>query len=151
MRVRDARAVGGCQRPRVALGTEKRLRDPTCEGAELAARRARPHAPGLETDYEILMLAGRDGIGHIDVFPSDEQARRFYAERRKAIGGPVVLSQEKDLWALVQKIVTESVDDEAICDLVASAVGPTPQPQATSPKSACACLGQRGGEGSVAR
>jgi len=71
--------------------------------AVLAARRARPPAPGLETDYEILMLAGRDGIGHIDVFPSDDQARRFYAERRKAIGAPVVLSQEKTCGRLCRK------------------------------------------------
>ena len=118
--------------------------------AVLAARRAHPPAPGLETDYEILMLAGRDGIGHIDVFPSDDQARRYYAARRKAIGAPVVISEEKDLWALVQKIVTDSSDDDTVWNLVASAVGPTPSVAGMVPKLVVSIPEQVRWDGSVA-
>jgi serine/threonine-protein kinase HipA len=118
--------------------------------AIFAARRTQPPAPGLETDYEILMLAGRDGIGHVDVFPSDDHARRFYAERRKMIRAPVVLSKEQDLWALVRKIVTDCVDDDAVWDLVASAVGPTPSVAGMIPKLVVSVPNELRWDGSVA-
>ncbi|MGB5275849.1 MAG: HipA domain-containing protein [Gammaproteobacteria bacterium] len=34
---------------------------------------------GFETDWEILIRAGHGGIGHLDVFESDEDARQWYS------------------------------------------------------------------------
>ena len=35
--------------------------------------------PGFETDWEILIRAGHGGIGHLDVFDTDETARQWYS------------------------------------------------------------------------
>lgn len=35
--------------------------------------------PGLNTDWEILKIAGHGAIGHIDVFANDEKAQQWYA------------------------------------------------------------------------
>ncbi|MCB1864085.1 MAG: HipA domain-containing protein [Chromatiales bacterium] len=43
----------------------------------LAAQGIRP-APGLDTDWILLVHAGHGGIGHLDVFASEGHARRFY-------------------------------------------------------------------------
>jgi serine/threonine-protein kinase HipA len=39
-----------------------------------------PMRDRFEQDWEILMLAGHGGIGHIDVFASDDEARAWYAK-----------------------------------------------------------------------
>jgi serine/threonine-protein kinase HipA len=40
--------------------------------------------PGFEEDWELLMLAGHGGVGHVDVFPGDDAARAWYAEDQPA-------------------------------------------------------------------
>ena len=45
-------------------------------------QQGRRPAPGFDSDWAILMTAGHGGIGHLDVFARDEQARAWYA------GGP---------------------------------------------------------------
>lgn len=96
----------------------------------------RKPAPGIETDYEILMLSGRDGVGHLDVFRSDDDARRFYRGRRKLARSPKVISEETDLWNMVGLAVADAIDDESILDLVATAVAPTPSIAGMIPKLA---------------
>ena len=40
-------------------------------------------APGFDTDWEILIRAGHGGVGHLDVFESDEAALAWYATPSK--------------------------------------------------------------------
>jgi serine/threonine-protein kinase HipA len=46
---------------------------------EYLARNGVSPAAGLETDWEILKVSGHGGIGHLDVFESDEKAIDWYA------------------------------------------------------------------------
>jgi serine/threonine-protein kinase HipA len=46
---------------------------------EYLARNGVTPATGLEADWEILKLSGHGGIGHLDVFESDEKAADWYA------------------------------------------------------------------------
>ena len=55
----------------------------------ILARRPAPPAPGFETEWELLMMTGHNGIGHIDVFRDDREALAFYqakTEPGKRIG-----------------------------------------------------------------
>jgi len=46
---------------------------------EYLARNGITPASGLEADWEILKVSGHGGIGHLDVFESDEKAQDWYA------------------------------------------------------------------------
>lgn len=57
----------------------------------LGILRARGETPsaGFEEDWALLMLAGHGGVGHVDVFSSDEAAQAWYAEDQPAPMLPV--------------------------------------------------------------
>jgi serine/threonine-protein kinase HipA len=92
--------------------------------AGLLARRPLPPAPGFESEWEILMLAGRNGIGHLDVFPSDLDARTWYdtlAQRGRLLGG------RSGIWQLLREEIRQTGDmEEATARELAAVMGPTP-------------------------
>ncbi|MGB5425511.1 MAG: HipA domain-containing protein [Gammaproteobacteria bacterium] len=57
----------------------------------LGILRARGQTPalGIDEDWALLMLAGHGGVGHIDVFPNDDEARSWYADTQPAPLMPV--------------------------------------------------------------
>ncbi|MDQ1314227.1 MAG: serine/threonine-protein kinase HipA [Pseudomonadota bacterium] len=92
--------------------------------AELLAKRPVPPAPGFDSEWEILMLAGRNGIGHLDVFPSDLDAQTWYdtMERRAHL-----LGGRSGVWRLLQDEIQQTGDmDEATARELAEVMGPTP-------------------------
>lgn len=92
--------------------------------AEFLAKLNPPPPPGFETEWAILMLAGRNGIGHLDVFPSDIEAERWYVRQPKL---PPLLGGKSGIWHLLR----EGYRDDGLLDVdamqqLAAAMGPTP-------------------------
>lgn len=92
--------------------------------AEILARRANPPAPGMETEWEILMLSGRNGIGHLDIFPDDVAAHNWYtlANQRPA----AIQNGRSRLWDILRNEVRQHAGSQEEIRELAEIVGPTP-------------------------
>ncbi len=92
----------------------------------LAKKDIRP-APGLETDWELLKVAGHGAIGHIDVFENDEKALQWYSS-----------SQDTELFEVTEdlgfslKEMLRWLDQDA--DEIINIIGPTPSVGGAIPK-----------------
>ncbi|WJW76601.1 HipA domain-containing protein [Thiohalobacter sp. IOR34] len=96
----------------------------------LLARQPTPPRPGFETEWALLLLAGHGGIGHLDVFADDLQARDWY--ERQPAGGEAI-GRRSAVWRFVREEVRQtahSVDPDVISDLL----GPTPSVGGMIPK-----------------
>lgn len=84
-------------------------------------------APGIEADWEILKVSGHGGIGHLDVFESDEKAMDWYsaASRTELFN----LSASRD-FSLKQYLTWFDQDAEALMQII----GPTPSVGGAIPK-----------------
>lgn len=84
----------------------------------------------VEQQWHLLVFAGRNGIGHIDVFANDEDAAIYYARRGSLAARPATGSA---LWLALRKYISDTAsDDEA--QFVEEAVGPTPGVSGFFPK-----------------
>lgn len=83
--------------------------------------------PGFETDWEILIRAGHGGIGHLDVFESDEAAHQWYSTPSRR--GLVELD---DRFGFSLREFMTWFDDEA--DTLIDLLGPTPTVGGAIPK-----------------
>lgn len=95
----------------------------------LLAKRSNPPAQGFETEWELLMLTGHNGIGHIDVFPDDRAALETYADTdvpRKRIGS------RSEFWKFLKQGATDNFSEEAL-DIM-RLIGPTPSVGGQIPK-----------------
>ncbi len=93
-------------------------------------KRPQPPLPGFDTDWEILMLAGRNGIGHIDVFRDDVIAGEWYDRPAKAKPGN---ADRSAFWQAIRADIAEdmeAIDPEQIAQLL----GPTPSAGGMIPK-----------------
>lgn len=93
-------------------------------------KRPNPPAPGLETDWEILLLAGHNGIGHLDVFRDDRAAQAAYARHPESQLSP---GTRHALWESVRHELRNEVDDVG-AELLARLIGPTPSVGGMIPK-----------------
>lgn len=92
--------------------------------AELLSKKKPPPAPGFETEWGILMLAGRNGIGHLDVFPSDLEAEDWYTQQA---GETAVIGGRSGIWGLLRDEVRQSGSIGAdSAQVLADVMGPTP-------------------------
>lgn len=86
--------------------------------------------PVIEQEWHMLMLAGRNGLGHLDVFRSDDQARDAYAaganQRASGLNGSA-------LWSAFRRFVQDTAS-EAEEAAVIETVGPTPGVSGFVPK-----------------
>lgn len=93
-------------------------------------KRPTPPAPGLDTDWEILLLAGRNSIGHIDVFLDDRVADQWY-------GGEMTetlpVGKRSTFWTHLRHEIQDSVD-ELDSEEIARLLGPTPSVGGMTPK-----------------
>jgi len=87
--------------------------------------------PIIEQEWEMLLFAGRNGIGHLDVFPSDQIAERIYA---KAPLPTIKASAASDLWATFKRIAEDTAKDDNEIDEIVQAIGPTPGISGFNPK-----------------
>ena len=111
----------------------------------LLAKRPRPPAPGFETEWELLMLAGHNGIGHIDVFQDDRAALEFYGakpESRKRIGS------RSEFWHFIKDKTRQPVGGEALDAL--RLLGPTPSVGGQIPKLLVSIPDKKKWDGAIA-
>ena len=84
-------------------------------------------APGFEADWEILMIAGHGGIGHNDIFPNDDAAQKWYADK-----DPCPFHTVDKTFGLSLKDFLLWMDDEV--EILIHALGPTPSVGGAVPK-----------------
>jgi serine/threonine-protein kinase HipA len=99
-------------------------------------------AIGFETDWEILMVAGHGGIGHIDAFKDDESAKHWYNDNEPA---PFYTLDESFGFSL--KEFLSWMDRDA--DMIINAIGPTPSVGGAVPKLLLSIPGE-GWDGRIA-
>ena len=93
--------------------------------AEILARRPAPPAPGMETEWEMLMLSGHNGIGHVDVFPDDILASDWYS-RTRVQPAAAIQNSRSAIWRILRDDVRQhSSETEGLLGL-ADILGPTP-------------------------
>jgi serine/threonine-protein kinase HipA len=111
----------------------------------LLAKRSNPPVQGFETEWELLMLTGHNGIGHVDVFPDDRAALETYAGTdtpRKRVGS------RSEFWKFLKEGTSPDFSDEAI-DIM-RLIGPTPSVGGQIPKLLVAIPDRDSWDGSLA-
>jgi len=102
----------------------------------LRARSGKEPPPGLETEWQLLVLGGHGGIGHIDVFPDDIVAERWYragTDSREAVATARRSGSRSQLWRMLKHdVLDENLDFDA--QLIEEALGPTPSVGGMIPK-----------------
>lgn len=90
---------------------------------------ALPPTPGLDTDWEILLMSAHNGIGHLDIFRDDRVAENYYnhPEQRNLLTSRS--AYWKQIQAEIHNTVYEMNDDELL-----NAFGPTPSVGGMIPK-----------------
>lgn len=82
---------------------------------------------GLETDWEILKIAGHGAIGHLDVFENDDKAQQWYATP----SNPDLFEISEDLGFSLKEMLTW-LDPDA--SELLNIIGPTPSVGGAIPK-----------------
>lgn len=111
----------------------------------LLAKRLNPPAQGFETEWELLMLTGHNGIGHIDVFPDDRVALETYADKsapKKRVGS------RSEFWKFLKEGTSQDFSDETL-DIM-RLIGPTPSVGGQIPKLLVAIPDKDTWDGSLA-
>jgi len=97
--------------------------------AEILSQHIPPPAPGFSTEWELLMLTGHNGIGHIDVFRDDLEAERWYTKKHEDVSA---IGKRSVFWDFVKQDIEVSLSDSDV-DIV-SLIGPTPSVGGMIPK-----------------
>lgn len=110
----------------------------------LRARLGREPPPGLETEWQLLVMGGHGGIGHVDVFPDDIVAGDWYRSATAAHDaaapdagsvrqGGLSANSRSQLWRMLKRnVLDENVDFDP--QVVEEALGPTPSVGGMIPK-----------------
>lgn len=92
--------------------------------------------PGLETEWQLLVMGGHGGIGHIDVFADDILAEAWY---RSSTESPHTLAEvntsnhRSQLWRMLKhNVLDENLDFDT--QLIEETLGPTPSVGGMIPK-----------------
>ncbi|MEN8131598.1 MAG: HipA domain-containing protein, partial [Pseudomonadota bacterium] len=101
----------------------------------LRARSGKEPPPGVETEWQLLVMGGHGGIGHVDVFSDDIAAERWYrartADRASSIGKAA--NSRSELWRMLKRnVLDESIDFDP--RLIEETLGPTPSVGGMIPK-----------------
>ncbi len=101
----------------------------------LRAQQGREPAPGLNTEWQLLMSGGHGGIGHIDVFSDDITAQNWY---RPHVDSEHELmsnasSNRSQLWGMLKhNVLDENVEFDP--QIIEETLGPTPSVGGMIPK-----------------
>jgi len=100
----------------------------------LRARLGHEPSPGMGTEWELLMLGGHGGIGHIDVFRDDLTADRWYrSQQDRQAQPPTPLTDRSNLWDMLRReVLDEHIDFDP--QIVLDVLGPTPSVGGMIPK-----------------
>ena len=85
------------------------------------------YEPGFDSDWQIMMHSGHGAIGHLDVFPDDKTAEKWYAS---PVRKPLVELDDKFGFSLKHFMTWYDDDAESIIDVI----GPTPTVGGAIPK-----------------
>ncbi|GAB4507773.1 MAG: hypothetical protein Tsb0026_04520 [Sulfuricaulis sp.] len=111
----------------------------------MLAKRSNPPAQGFETEWELLMLTGHNGIGHVDVFPNDRVALETYADKdvpKKRVGS------RSEFWKFLKEGASQEFSNETIH--IMQLIGPTPSVGGQIPKLLVAIPDKHSWDGSLA-
>lgn len=92
---------------------------------KILARKAVHVAPGFETEWALLLLAGHNGIGHLDVFKDDQTALKWYADRQTVLDGGRHTARSK-IWRILRDEIRQLAPADGDVAALASILGPTP-------------------------
>ena len=100
----------------------------------LRARLGREPPPGPETEWQLLLLGGHGGIGHVDVFADDRAAADWYRrEGRPATPSSPTGDSRSQLWRMLRReVLDQNLDFDAA--VVEQLLGPTPSVGGMIPK-----------------
>lgn len=100
----------------------------------LRARLGHEPPMGMGTEWELLMLGGHGGIGHVDVFQDDLTADRWYKTQKERQAQPATpLTDRSNLWGMLRcEVLDEHIDFDP--QVVIEALGPTPSVGGMIPK-----------------
>ena len=82
----------------------------------------------LDQEWHMLTFAGHGGIGHLDVFKTDELAEEYYAQ-----SGMAPVNAKTGVWSAFRRLAL-NIATEQDEDVVLDAIGPTPAVSGFVPK-----------------
>lgn len=112
---------------------------------QILAKYETPPAPGFDSEWELLMLSGRNGIGHIDVFRDDREAERWYQQDHDS---NVVVGTHSNFWHFAKNDIAYAQQQDEFDAL--ALIGPTPSVGGMIPKILVSIPDTRDWDGSVA-
>ncbi len=102
----------------------------------LRAKLGREPPPGLETEWQLLVMGGHGGIGHIDVFPDDIAADKWYRSgtaTHDAAAMSKTSNSQSQLWRMLKRnVLDENIDFDS--QVIEETLGPTPSVGGMIPK-----------------
>ncbi len=100
----------------------------------LRRRTGREPPPGMETEWQLLLLGGHGGIGHIDVFADDLTAQEWYRHQPPKAQPPSRAGNlQSKLWRMIKReVLDEATDFDP--QIIEEALGPTPSVAGMIPK-----------------
>jgi len=114
----------------------------------LRAQLGREPPPGLETEWQLLVMGGHGGIGHIDIFSDDITAHTWYLTREESIHQDWSMLHQSnarsELWRMLKRdVLDEGVDFDP--QVIEGVLGPTPSVGGMIPKLLVSITTEAGG------
>ena len=97
---------------------------------DILGKRKLPPMLGLDTEWELLLLAGHGGIGHIDVFRDDRAAELWYG---RDVHRDSLIGQRSSVWRFIREDIEQTVPETDTAS-IARLLGPTPSVGGMIPK-----------------
>jgi serine/threonine-protein kinase HipA len=92
--------------------------------------------PGLETEWQLLVMGGHGGIGHIDIFSDDIIAEKWYSSHRTTHDDSAIVktsNSRSQLWRMLKhNVLDENVEFDP--RVIEETLGPTPSVGGMIPK-----------------
>lgn len=93
--------------------------------SELLAKREIAPAPGIETEWEMLLMSARNGIGHLDVFSDDLAATEWYGHLPGQVA-KVENGSRSRLWSAVKNEMRQLSNMHENLESISEILGGTP-------------------------
>ena len=92
--------------------------------------------PGLDTEWQLLVMGGHGGIGHIDIFSDDIIAEKWYNSNKTTRDDTAIIktsNSRSQLWRMLKRnVLDENVEFDP--RVIEEALGPTPSVGGMIPK-----------------
>ena len=92
--------------------------------------------PGLDTEWQLLIMGGHGGIGHIDIFSDDIIAEKWYSSNRTTRDDTAIVktsNRRSQLWRMLKRnVLDENVEFDP--HVIEETLGPTPSVGGMIPK-----------------